>query len=358
MADLSLGAWNSTEERGDHWDHAVIFPVLGDLAVGEVHALGQTSVTHLLLASLNSNSVEALVHEEQKCDFHETSSAQDVGNIEDPVESMNIGVAVGDPDVQSRGNHHDGHLKRQEVSFEKTVEKVEDALPVGLLEGVMSDIGKGTVFSWWRLSVDLTLRDVNIGGTAKGTVDGAERPRSMLPVLPELDDLAHSITRVQSTPHVTDCLLVSSLDIGDQTLVAVASTTGDVALADGADNSSHGEVAVEGKETLQIHVQILANGFGVAVPTSNTINQLERNRVDGRGRRNGRATIKTRQSSGGPENVGNADQGRNAVRITIENNWRRVQGRVGGVREGQVHGSEVGKVVRRQMAVSCRHTRC
>lgn len=346
MADLSLSTRDSTKERGDHGDHAVIFPVLGDLAVGEVHALGQTSVAHLLLASLNSDPVEALVHEEQECDFHETSSAQDVANIEDPIEAMDIRVAVSDPDVQGRSNHHDGHLKRQEVSFEETVEEIEDALPVGFLEGVMSDIGKGTVFSWWRLSVDLTLGDVNIGGTTQGTVDRAERPRSVLPVLPKLDDLAHSITRVQSTPHVTNCLLVSSLDIGDQTLVAVASTTGDVALADGADDSSHGEVTVEGEETLQIHVQILANGFGVAVPTTNTINQLERDRVDGRGRCNGRAAVKTRQSSGGPENVGNANQGWNAVRITIKDNWRRVQGRIGGVGEGQVHGSQVGKVIR------------
>lgn len=355
VADLSLGARDGAEERGDHWNHTVVLPVLGNLAMGEIHALGQAGVTHLLFASLHSNSVEAFVHKEQECDFHETGRSQDVADIKDPVKSMDIGVAVGDPDVQSRSNHHNGHLERQEVSFEKTVEEVEDALPVGLLESVVSHIREGPILSRWSLNVDLAFRHVNVGGATQGTVNGAERPRSVFPVLPELYHLAHSITGIQSTPHVPDGLLVSGLDIGNHALVAAAGTTCDVALADGADDSSHGQVTVEGKEALEVHMQILANGFRIAVPSSDTVDQFQGDGVDRGWGSNCRATVQTGQTSGGPQDVGNTDQGRDAVRITVEDDWRGVQGRVGGVGVRQVHGSEVGEVVGRQMAVSCRH---
>src|SRR6516162_8776103 len=105
----------------------------------------------------------------------------------------------------------------------------------------------------------------------------------MLPLLPELHDLSQCEARVQGAPHVSQSLLVSSLHIHTNPGDALAMTTRrDITLADGAENGPHRQITIKGEETLEVHVQVLANGLRVAVPASDTVDHFEGKRVDRR----------------------------------------------------------------------------
>lgn len=101
--------------------------------------------------------------------------------------------------------------------------------------------------------------------------------RGALSVLPDLEHLAQRKAGVQCTPHVPYSLFVPRAHVEtDATHTLAITACCDVALADRTDNGSHGQVAVEGKETLDVHVQVLADRLGIAIPAPDPIDQLER----------------------------------------------------------------------------------
>lgn len=342
MAQLRLGARNGAVERGDERNHGVVNEVLLDVAVREVHALRQTSLGHLTLAGLDADAMEALIQEEVERNFHKTESAQNVANVEDPAKVRHFLVAFRDPHVQSGGNNEDGHLKREEVRLEETVEQVDDAFPIRRLQRVVGDVGENTALSglFGILLVQLRLGDVHIGGVAHGVVKRAESARGVLPFLPEFDDLSERISGVKGTPHMPHCLLVTSLHVRVNTAETLGAIATDVALTDGADDGPDGQVAVEREEALEVHVQIFSDGFVVAVPASDAVNKFQGHGVDGGGRRNRRSGVESRHATSTPKDVGNTDNGGNTVGVTVEDDWSRVHGGLCCFGVGQVHGSQ------------------
>lgn len=92
---------------------------------------------------------------------------------------------------------------------------------------------------------------------------------------------------------MSQCLLVTGSHIIVESLGALATITLDIGLAHGAHDGSHGQVSVKRKETLEVHVQILANSLGVTIPTANSVGQFEGYRIDGGRGSNRRATVET-----------------------------------------------------------------
>jgi hypothetical protein len=71
-------------------------------------------------------------------------------------------------------------------------------------------------------------------------------------------------------------LLIPGIHIHVDATNAVGTTAGDVALADGTQNSPASKVSVESEEALEVHVQILSDGFLVGVPAADAVDELER----------------------------------------------------------------------------------
>src|SRR3569833_1880088 len=106
-------------------------------------------------------------------------------------------------------------------------------------------------------------------------MEGSEGSRSVLALLPELPALPQSVAGIQDSTHVTLRLHVPSVEVVDDAAGTLAvSAGGDVGLADGAQDGPDGQVTIEGEETLEVHVQILSDGLGVAVPTADAVNEL------------------------------------------------------------------------------------
>ena len=133
MADLCLRTRYRTVHWCHEWDHNVVDEVLLHGAVGEIHALGETGVIHLLFTCGDANSVEIFVEEEVECDLHETDGTENVADGEDPRDPVDIGRVLGDPNVQGGCQNENSHLHGQEVGFEQSMEEVEDALVVRVL---------------------------------------------------------------------------------------------------------------------------------------------------------------------------------------------------------------------------------
>jgi hypothetical protein len=123
----------------------------------------------------------------------------------------------------------------------------------------------------------------------------------MLPLFPELHGFPQRVASIQSTPHVAHCLLVASLHIDIDTLIALTmASCRDIRLADRAEDGPAGQITIKREEALDVHVQILADGLVVAVPATDTVDQFERQRIDRSRRRSGRAGIQARHARGTP----------------------------------------------------------
>jgi hypothetical protein len=176
----------------------------------------------------------------------------------------------------------------------------------------------------------------------------------VLPLSPEFDKLAEGKSGIESSPHVTEGLLIPGTHVGVDTKDALSLTaTSDVALADGAGDSPHGEITIKSEEALEIHVKIFADGLRVRVPASNPVDQFKRNRVNRSGRSDGRAAVEAGETCSAPEDIGDADDGRYIVGIAVEDDRSRVQSGVGSLGMSHVHRTDEREVVGRQMTVSC-----
>lgn len=163
MEYLCLRARNGSKDWCNQWNHDVVDEVCLDLAVGEVHALCEACIVHLFLARLYTYSVKSLVQRKIKCNFHETGSAQNVANGEDPIDVVGVGSAFGHPDIESRGNQKDCHLDGQEMRLKKSMEKNEETCVIGSLQSVGDDIGEDSALRC-KLQVDTVNLDIrNIG---------------------------------------------------------------------------------------------------------------------------------------------------------------------------------------------------
>lgn len=318
---LRLGARDRAKDWRDEGYHDVVDKVGLGLSAGEVHALGQTGIAHLLLANLEANLVEALVEKEVQGDFHETNCAQNVADAEHPVDAVNIRSPVSNPGVESRCDNQDCHLDRQKMRLEKTVKQNNHALVVDALQSVGGDVREDAAFgsSFGVSCRDLRFGNIAIRGVVQSGMKRAERSGGVLPLSPDLDNLPESIPSIQSTPHVPESLLVPSLHVGDQTGDSLAMTAAsNIGLADRAHDGPNGQVTIERKEALEVHVQILANRFGIAIPTADTVNQFERHRVDRSRRGNGRTLVQSGHAGSRPQYIGDTDNSRDVVSIAVK----------------------------------------
>jgi len=108
----------------------------------------------------------------------------------------------------------------------------------------------------------------------------------------------------------------------------VAAPARHVGLADRAHDGSRRQVAVKSEKALEVHVQILANGLGVAIPATNAVDELKRQRVDRRRGRDRRSLVQTRHARRRPENIGDTDDCGHIVSISVEDDGCRVESRV------------------------------
>ena len=179
-----------------------------------------------------------------------------------------------------------------------------------------------------------------------GGVERSECPRSVLSLLPDLNNLPESIASIQSTPHVAQSLLVSGAHIGDDAWNALtAATSSDIALADRSHDGPDSQVSIEGEEALQVHMQILANSFRVAIPATDSIHQLKGKRVDRCWRSNCGALVQTGHTSSGPEDISDTDNRGHVVRIAVEDDRGRIECRSSSLGIGHMHGGDEAKIV-------------
>ena len=185
----------------------------------------------------------------------------------------------------------------------------------------------------------------------------SERPRRVLSLLPKFGCLADGIASIQRTPHVSQRLLISCAHVRDNACNTLATAARrHVCLADRGHDRPRSQVAVECKKALEVHVQVLANGLGIAIPTTDSVHQLKGKRVN-RGRwRDRRSLVQTRHSCRRPQNIGDTNNCGHTVSIPVKDDRCRVESRVRGFRMGYVHSGEKPKVIGGKVAVGCMAT--
>ena len=124
---LGLRAWDGAVKRRHKRDHDIVNQVRLAAPVGKVHSLAETGVAHFLLAHLDADSVETLVQEKVEGHLCEARCSQEIAPCEDPTDLVHIGVSVGDPEVNRRGDNENRHLDRQKMCLEKSVEQDQQA---------------------------------------------------------------------------------------------------------------------------------------------------------------------------------------------------------------------------------------
>ncbi len=92
----------------------------------------------------------------------------------------------------------------------------------------------------------------------------------------------------------------------------------DVTLAGRAVHDLNGELAGRGKIALEIHVEILPDRFRTGVPATDSVGEQERDRVNGGGDTYCRVLVQPRQTCPTPEDIGDADEHRDNVSVSIE----------------------------------------
>lgn len=139
-------------------------------------------------------------------------------------------------------------------------------------------------------------------------------------------------------------LLVSRLAVLEAPSNALPSA-GDIRLTNRRQDSPCGQVPVQGKEALQVHVQVLADGAAVGVPAADFVCKAEGQGVHGGRGADGGAGVQARHACGAPEDVGDADDGGDEVGVAVENDGRRVERGGGGFGVRQAHGVDQLKIV-------------
>lgn len=354
MAQLGLNTRYRAVKRCDNRHRKVVPAVLLPGSVRKAHTLVKTSSLHLSLTSLDANAMEMLVEEHVAAHKHETNSAKDVGGLEAPVEVVGVLVTIRNEHVKGGSDDKNAHVDRNNMGFVHAVVYVANVLQVGFLDGFLGDIGEDTALTGsLRVAVGkLVIGDIHVCTVAKGLVKRAERSCSVLALMPHLHTLAQSVTSVQSTPHVTESLLVASLQVENGASNATLVATLDVALADGAHNRPASQVTVGGEEGLQVHVEILTNGLGIGIPTADAVDEFKAHGVNGGGRGNRRTAVEAGHASGSPENVGHTNHGEDLVSIAVKDNRGRVESRGSRLRVRQMHVCGNAEVSGREMAVS------
>lgn len=100
-----------------------------------------------------------------------------------------------------------------------------------------------------------------------------------LPVPPHGHQLTQGIAAIERPPHMSEALLVARLDTACDAARAF-DIDRHVGLAGGGHHGAAGQVAVQRKKALEVHVQVLTDGLAVGVPATNLVRQAEGQRVD------------------------------------------------------------------------------
>lgn len=167
---------------------------------------------------------------------------------------------------------------------------------------------------------------------------------------PQFPSFLNGIPRIQSTPHVPQCLPVTRTMAFDPSTVPFG-VAAHVALTGGAVDDLDFEMAGRRKITLQVHVKIFPNRLGSGVPATDPLGEKQRDGVN-RGRdANGRVPVQSRQAGPTPENVGNPDERRNDVSVSVEDDRSDVHGRVGGLVVSEMLLRDQREVIGGQMSV-------
>jgi hypothetical protein len=179
-------------------------------------------------------------------------------------------------------------VNREEMRFKKPMHHVENMFPVRFLDSVLGDIREDAVLTWLAIALTskLALMDGEAVGIGESAVKGLICSRSLLSVLPHLNQPAKREPCVEGSPHVTEGLLVPGSNVAQG-----AASTSDVALADGTVDDAASQVAIESEETLDVHVKIFADGFAATIPPTHTVNQIQGEGIDRCGRGDSRARV-------------------------------------------------------------------
>lgn len=146
-------------------------------------------------------------------------------------------------------------------------------------------------------------------------------------------------------------LLITCVHIHINAHHAILSASRHIALAYGTQNSSRRQIAIEGEEALEIHVQVLSDGLAIAIPAADPVDKLEAQRINRRRRSDRGAAVQAGKTGGAPEDIGDPNNCRHIVGVSIEDDRGRIEGFRGSFGRADVHRGDERKIVGGKMAV-------